>query len=210
MKEEDLIRQCRYYGKPNLEGDDNMFSFYESCWVNCMLDNPNSLDWEIREYIGYGLEHFSEDDSVPIGIKAILFNRYSHWSYYLLIDEFKDWYLRNYLRSKERLLKEWIGYCKYYNGEEVNPFKPSPKFYVWTAEKEWVKEMGSIEESISDEMRRLLSRYEREGYGAFELLDGIPKTLKAVLFSLVEKWNEGVVSKETFADFYNRWKIGDL
>lgn len=100
MKEDDLKKQCRYYGKPNLKGDDEMFAFYESVWVKRMAENPKSFEGEIREYKYYGLEHFSVEDGVPIGIKAILFNRYGHWSYYLVVDEFKKWYLRNYLKSR--------------------------------------------------------------------------------------------------------------
>ena len=54
---------------------------------------------DINGYIQRGLELFSLDDGVPIGLKARLFNRYEHWSsgYEDIVSGFKRWYFTDYL-----------------------------------------------------------------------------------------------------------------
>ena len=101
MNKEDLIKKCRYYNG-STSNKDNFFSFYEKHWVETMLENPQSLDGNIREYQFFGLEDFNENDGVPIGIKAILFNRFMHWQGgYGTEESFKDWYIRLYLNGSK-------------------------------------------------------------------------------------------------------------
>ena len=49
----------------------------------------------LDEYLSYGLREFENMDGVPITLKAILFNRFSHWNR-ADTEEFKAWYLATY------------------------------------------------------------------------------------------------------------------
>lgn len=100
--------------------------------------------------------------------------------------------------------KDLLKFCRYYKGEDDCPFKNSPQFYIWTIERDWISEMG-LEDVVSDRMSSALNRYITAGYTDFEKFDNTPITLKAMLFMLIEKWNEGIVKKDTFADFYQKW-----
>lgn len=90
-----LARYCRYYGVPGGAERNTAASFYEERWVN--LGGIYPLD----EYVEYGLMNFSEDDGVPITLKAMLFNRYhtSNGFYPNISEMFKEWYERFYLCS---------------------------------------------------------------------------------------------------------------
>lgn len=98
MTREQLIACCRYY-----TGDDNApansLGYYEKSWVSMVLNNTIKYAELINTYLFYGLEDFSVDDGVPLSLKAVLFNRYTHWSCgYYTIDDFKKWYLKEYLQ----------------------------------------------------------------------------------------------------------------
>lgn len=104
----ELLKYCRYYkgeDEDPQEGNnsrDSMFWLYEKLWVEheeLHGDNP----FNTIEYIRSGLEKFSEGDGVPITLKALLFDRHSHWSGSYGADEdrklFKMWYYEYYLKE---------------------------------------------------------------------------------------------------------------
>lgn len=80
----------------------SMLWFYEECWVRF------TINWEcgfsyFREYLHDGLEDFLKDSGTPISLKALLHNRYFHWSGgYETVENFKKWYLENYERYRDR------------------------------------------------------------------------------------------------------------
>lgn len=100
--------------------------------------------------------------------------------------------------------KDLLKFCRYYKGEDENPFSGCPQFYIWVFEKDWVNEMGP-DNVVSENLSLVLLRYISAGYADFEKHDDIPITLKAMLYLLMEKWNESIVTKDAFADFYNKW-----
>ena len=51
-----------------------------------------------------------------------------------------------------------------------------------------------------------LNHYVSYGFKDFEKNDHIPITLKSMLLSLLEKWNEGMVTDKDFREFYDKWK----
>lgn len=104
--------------------------------------------------------------------------------------------------------KELLKSCRYYKGEKENPNKGGTAFYIWDCERRWVNEM-LIKESVSDWMSLTLNRYLDCGFASFEAMDDTPMTLKAALFSLLEHWNEGIVSTDDFKIFYNNWINGN-
>lgn len=83
---------------------DKQVASYERLWVNLIDEDPEYLQYLINGYIQRGLELFSLDDGVPIGLKALLFNRYEHWSsgYEDIVGGFKNWYFSDYLCQKEK------------------------------------------------------------------------------------------------------------
>lgn len=100
--------------------------------------------------------------------------------------------------------KELLAFCKYYKGEKTNPNKHSAAWYVWTVEKDWVEEMA-LDNAVNEIMSKPLNHYISLGYADFEKYDDTPITLKAMLFSLFEKWNEGMVTRDGFSAFYSKW-----
>ena len=64
--------------------------------------NEDSFSSEIEEYRAYGLGDFSKEDSVPLSLKAFLFNRYARWAYSMAqaAEDYKEFYLSEYLGAK--------------------------------------------------------------------------------------------------------------
>ena len=105
MTREELILDCRYYNgeKEPPEGIDSLMWGYEEAWVRFVLTN-NPTPQKCVEYYTkrYDLPNLLpyEEDGTPIGIKAILWNRLDHWSYYPAdADAFKKWYLEKYVAN---------------------------------------------------------------------------------------------------------------
>lgn len=103
------LSQCRYYkgeqtnpyDTPQYEGTDKaLIWFYESRWFDMVMENPNHplLIEYTFDYRTHGLTYFSESDSVPISLKALLLNRYYHNEGYLPSNpiSFKEWYQKYY------------------------------------------------------------------------------------------------------------------
>lgn len=101
--------------------------------------------------------------------------------------------------------KDLIKFCKYYRGESKNPYKVSAARYVWVTEKDWVEEM-LLDNVVTDKQSLELNHYLAKGFADFEKFDDTPITLKSKLLALLEKWNEGIVSKDDFVKFYSNWK----
>ena len=97
-----------------------------------------------------------------------------------------------------------LQYCKYYHHEPINPYNLSVAAYLWQIEKEWIEEM-QLEDRVSGRLSLSLNHYIASGYADFEKLDDTPITLKAMLFTLLEKWNEGIVTRDDFSLFYTKW-----
>lgn len=107
MTREELIKQCRYYkGEkecPNDKREDEMLWFYEERWCTFCIERPEYIEEIIKDYNNTPFSDFSNTDGVPLSLKALLFNRYCHWSggYGLDVDNqgFKDWYNTYYKKG---------------------------------------------------------------------------------------------------------------
>ena len=110
MTREELILDCRYYNGeeevPNtLPAGKEIFWDYERVWVKWVLEGDDILQRHIDHYTKeYDLPNLlPESDGTPLGIKAILFNRYDHWIGYMggsiekYAQQFKAWYLSTYI-----------------------------------------------------------------------------------------------------------------
>ena len=110
MTREELILDCRYYnGEDDVpeslpEGKD-IFWDYERVWVKWVLEGSD----RVQKYIDHFTEEYDlpnllpEDDGTPLGLKALLFNRYDYWVGFMggseegYAQQFKDWYLGRYV-----------------------------------------------------------------------------------------------------------------
>lgn len=109
-----LLQFCRYYKgeKENpyaLKGGYiGFFWDYERVWVRATINaqETNSsvlFDDMLEEYIRSGLATFQQTDNTPVTLKALLYNRYGHWSGLPMLENaepFKKWYLHEYLGEK--------------------------------------------------------------------------------------------------------------
>lgn len=102
LTRENLISCCRYYKGEDTnpydekEPDKSIFWFYEQCWVKFMFDDDGKYICNMsQEYEKYGLTDFEKSDGTPESLKALLFNRYSHWVMGDT-DSFKRWYIEYY------------------------------------------------------------------------------------------------------------------
>lgn len=62
------------------------------------MTNNTSLAEYIGDFIGLGLGDFSNDDGIPLSLKALLFNRYakSCFSMQSAVEDFKKFYKQYY------------------------------------------------------------------------------------------------------------------
>lgn len=136
MKETDntILKYCKHYGKVKYE---TIFSGYEEKWIELSLHDKESLNDLIQYYIRSGLEHFCEYDDTPIGIKAILWNRYEHHDFAPTLEGFADWYKRQYLGFE---------FFFYFDGESETPAKYdcTKEQILWRAEKMIYVEMAHL------------------------------------------------------------------
>lgn len=99
MTREELIGKCRYYGGEDERppGVDASFWYYEQHWCDNMLKEKAYERQMEAEYQAYGLSDWRKNDGVPMSLKALLFNRFSHWMG-CRVEDFKKWYLTEYLK----------------------------------------------------------------------------------------------------------------
>lgn len=99
--------------------------------------------------------------------------------------------------NKDNLLK----FCKYYKGEENDPFEGSDqnKSMLWFYERAWVHEMSNDSKDLSI----YIEEYIRHGLRTFELFNNIPLTLKALLFNRFARTFQSMAEAvEPFKTFY--------
>ncbi len=111
MERNDLISTCRFYngGLRNpfkFRGDTALLWEYEQAWVNDSIAASKRSDREplssmLDEYLAAGLREFSNQDGIPVTLKAYLFNRYAKGSNSMAdaVEPFKAFYLRYYGRK---------------------------------------------------------------------------------------------------------------
>ena len=112
MTREELILDCRYYnGEDEVpdslpEGKD-IFWDSERVWVKWILEGSDRVQKHIDYFTEvYDLPNlFPEDDGTPLGLKALLFNRYDYWVGFMgdseqeYAQQFKGWYLNRYVAN---------------------------------------------------------------------------------------------------------------
>ena len=112
MNKTDLTSYCRYYKgetkNPFKNGDEAVFWGYEMKWIEFTLESYQNKDsvlsTYIDEYLAAGLSQFEIADKAPATLKALLFNRYLHFTSYSLkegAEPFKKFYTEQYKKSTQ-------------------------------------------------------------------------------------------------------------
>lgn len=103
-----LYQFTRFYKGPgsepiNQENNAQLLWEYERKWVENEEDRADDHP-RVLEYQRDVLPLYNEDDGIPLSLKALLYNRYSHWSgAYALEDDvrgFKKFLEREYLMTR--------------------------------------------------------------------------------------------------------------
>lgn len=110
MTKEELILDCRYYNgedevPDSLPAGKEIFWDYERVWTEWILEGCDRLQINIDHYTEvYDLPNLlPEGDGMPLGLKALLFNRYDHWLGCMCTSReecaqgFKEWYFKKYV-----------------------------------------------------------------------------------------------------------------
>ena len=110
MTREELIFDCRYYNgedevPDSLPEGKAIFWDYERVWTGWVLEGCDRLQININHYSKvYDLPNLlPESDGTPLGLKALLFNRYEHWNCFMggsiekYAQRFKEWYFDQYV-----------------------------------------------------------------------------------------------------------------
>ena len=124
--------------------------FYESCWVTERLNGKDLLSY-VNEYVKNGNKDFEVHDGTPITLKALLWNRYYHFSYFDPASKgFQKWYCNYYSSeptNREKRAAErrpgLIAKCRFYHGEQECPFEFPKESLPWTWERDWVELLSS-------------------------------------------------------------------
>lgn len=97
-----------------------------------------------------------------------------------------------------------LKFCRYFKGENEKPFdgRNQNKGMFWEYERYWVLESSKRKPNFSD----MLTEYLNNDLLNFSFSDGVPTTLKSLLFNRYQKWN--MSGAEGFKDFYLNEYLG--
>lgn len=102
-------------------------------------------------------------------------------------------------------IEDWIKFCRYYKGEEINPFKDGNKAAFWDFERYWVVQTIKSDGEENKNLSEYINDYIRNGLGDFEKFDDTPMALKAIIFNRFAQGFQSMdAAKEPFKDFYKR------
>ena len=97
--------------------------------------------------------------------------------------------------------KQLIDVGRYYDGKKECGYTGTKKM-LWIYEKLWVEHMLSQDNKQDDLLFTNLTEYLLAGLKDFEKFDGIPVTLKALLYNRFEQWDYGGSFKEFYRKYY--------
>jgi len=102
-----------------------------------------------------------------------------------------------------------LGNCRYYKGEERCPNDTIGLF--WDYERLWMEwTLVAEKDGSSQEAKRLdnmMREYLNAGFKDFALSDGVPMSLKALLFNRFEHWNQSDGFQEWYKERYLKGSV---
>jgi hypothetical protein len=102
--------------------------------------------------------------------------------------------------------KELLEFCRYYKGENINPFvnEDSNMLLLWHYEKSWIAHC--LTENGSKTLVEYINEYTAVGLSTFEASDSIPLSYKAMLFNRYAKTYYSLISAvQSFKKFYLKY-----
>lgn len=95
----------------------------------------------------------------------------------------------------------YIVKCRYYHGEEECPFVKglNNDHLLWFYEQKWVE--YHCPEHIAD-LQEMVEDYKAYGHGQFQKEDGVPVSLKALLWNRWAKWVSSPSDSKGWHEFY--------
>ncbi|MDE6269584.1 MAG: hypothetical protein K2M12_01850 [Muribaculaceae bacterium] len=204
----DRILDCRYYnGEENPPADTNaMFWHYECGWANGKYED---METERHDMAALSLELwlYTEDGTDP-DLKCLLFNRYCHWvGLHGDPKGFVRWYEESYVRprktNRQRRADErrpgLIEKCRYYKGEQDNPYKNTRDEMNWFYESCWVKQLSESYQNADI--------YKREAGGKFDDISrkyDVPRSLIGLFLNRYEHW---ACWGEVDIEYFRNWLL---
>ena len=97
--------------------------------------------------------------------------------------------------------KDYLPFCRYYKGENKNPYEKGNKSLFWQYEKTWIE----LSVNKDDKLGEMLDEYIDANLSEFEMYDNTPITLKALLFNRYCHWLGGyglIQDAKAFKKFY--------
>ena len=179
---------------------------YERWWVEACLGEKPDFKNEIEEYQAYGCKGFEEEDGTPISLKATFWNRFYHWGGWLDKDssEFKKWYKTYYQKRETNLQRrtrqrkvELTAKCRFYKGEENNPFVQTSDELMWDYESVWVERMAKSYQEGDKWRQRLTSEHLDHLPKKYE----IPSSLVGLLLNRYMYWSDPYHPSEGFEEW---------
>ena len=104
-------------------------------------------------------------------------------------------------------IEDVLTLCRYYRGEKKNPFRDDVAASLWDYERVWANEfLRSMNSPGYEPHAEMLSEYEAVGLSDFHSDDGVPVSLKALLFNRFAKTAYSLSSAvEPFKKFYDKY-----
>lgn len=102
--------------------------------------------------------------------------------------------------------KELLPFCRYYKGEEENPFKGGNDALFWDYERKWIEfTLEAYKNGDNSILGTYINEYVSAGLGQFEATDKAPATLKALLFNRYLHFTSYSIKEgaKPFKKFYN-------
>lgn len=107
--------------------------------------------------------------------------------------------------------EDYTRFCRYYKGEQENPYKGKDqnKTMLWLYERTWVHDTMTVTTrgGVNTSESRNLDEYTAVGLAEFENADGVPITLKSLLFNRYAQGNMSSMMDcvEPFKKFYKQY-----
>ena len=109
------------------------------------------------------------------------------------------------LNSLPPISMEDYSMCRYYKGEKESPYQDQNKSMLWSYEQGWLNSRNNLQ--ASEYMDSCVPEYIAYGLEDFMSNDGIPISLKALLFNRYCKWCSWSMASgvEGFKEFYKKY-----
>lgn len=108
------------------------------------------------------------------------------------------------MEVREHLRDPYLPYCRYYDGVNYEN-APANKRLLASYEEAWIR----IQIADFEYLRSMFEEYIAYGQEFFSMNDGVPMSMKALLFNRWGHWGGNLCDGESFQKWYNEYYLGD-